>query len=713
MKPQPYRLPSTVGTLLLLPAFLFTACGGGNGSSASTPTVTSVTPLVATVNAAVVFTVVGTNLAPGSALVAQDGSCVPTTGNSATGFTQVCTFTSAGQKTVLVPVGSGYSFAINVAASQYVKICNDGSREGTFACPINPVLGSANNEWACTLDTATNQMWEVKTTAVGLSNVNNQYTSFDDTTKPQKFVAGAVVPPTQLEIDASTNVVGYASVLNDLTRSSPLCGSTKWRVPTLPELTTLVKGTVAPRIDAVYFPNTSPQAYITATPQIFTPPGASAVTSTNSISVVDFNSGATNAFIFRETPKPLRLVSEPSPYQDRSKRLSAGASHTCAVKADNTVVCWGAGTQGQLGQAALTSSYAPVAVKGPGGTGLLQDISQVAAGFSHTCALKLDGTAWCWGQGAQGQLGNGANTRLSTPFVLVGDSNAPLVGMLAIASGHNHSCAITANREVVCWGANENGQLGNGAGLPGASANTAVTVNGLSDVRSIAAGSNNTCAVKTDGGAFCWGTGNNGALGNAAAAPSASGIFANSNVPVNVIDWPTSTSNLPPMPLSNAVSVSTNNLFSCVVRATRSVACWGDDDFGLLGSSTVLPLTSSRVNFARYPVEGILDAITVVSALNHGCALKSAGGVVCWGDDFFGYGVFGSGTFGNASHIQKTPVAVSNLSDAVQITAGDRHTCVIKATRKVACWGDGTSGKLGNLSNNNANTPFEIVGLTL
>lgn len=692
------------------PVLLLAACGGGgNGSSASTPTVTSVTPLVATVNAAVMFTVVGSNLAPGSTLVAQDGSCVLATGNTATGFTQVCTFTSAGQKTVLVPVGSGYSFAINVAASQYVKICNDGSREGTFACPINPVLGSANNEWACTLDTATNQMWEVKTTAVGLRNVNNQHTSFDDITKPQKFVAGAVVPPTQLEIDASTNVVGYASVLNDLTRSSPLCGSTKWRVPTLPELITLVKGTVAPRIDAVYFPNTSPQAYITATPQIFTPPGASAVTSTNSISVVDFNSGATNAFIFRETPNPLRLVSEPSPYQDRSKRLSAGASHTCAVKADNTVVCWGAGTQGQLGQAALTSSYAPVAVKGPGGTGLLQDISQVAAGFSHTCALKLDGTAWCWGQGAQGQLGNGANTRLSTPFVLVGDSNVPLVGMLAIASGADHSCAITASRQVVCWGANAQGQLGNGVGLPGASSNTAVTVNGLSNVRSIAAGSNNTCAVKTDGAAFCWGRGFSGALGNAAATISF-GAFADSNIPVNVIDWP-ATNTPPPAPLVNAVSVSTNDIFSCVARTTGALACWGDPYFGVLGDGS--SWTANRRNFARDAVIGITDATAVVSALEHGCALKMTGGVMCWGKDFSKYGVFGTGTYGDSGGNQSTPIAVSNLSDAVQITAGDRHTCVIKATRKVACWGEGASGKLGNLSNNNVATPVEIVGLTL
>ena len=312
---QRHRLNNSIPIVALLAlSTLLSACGGGGGGyGPSAPVVTSVTPLVATVNAPTTFAVVGTNLPASAILIPQDGTCAAATGNTANGFSQQCTFTSAGQKSLVIALGSGYSFNVNVAASQYLKICNDGSREGTFACPANPVQGAAANEWACTLDTLTNQMWEVKTAAVGLRNVNNQYTSFDDTTKNQKFLAGVAVPPTQLDIDAATNVVGYVNAVNSLGGKSPLCGSTQWRVPTLSELTTLVKGTAAPTIDAAYFPNTNAQPNITVTPQIFTPPGAPAVTSTNSISVVNFNSGITNGYITRDNPKPVRLVSEPLP----------------------------------------------------------------------------------------------------------------------------------------------------------------------------------------------------------------------------------------------------------------------------------------------------------------------------------------------------------------------------------------------------------------
>jgi Protein of unknown function (DUF1566)/Kelch motif len=335
------------GAAIVLSAVALFACGGGGGYGSSAPSVTSITPLVATANAPTVFTVVGANLPLTAVLVLQDGSCTAATNNTATGFKQSCTFTLAGQKTLIVPVGSGYSFTVAVAASQYVKVCNDGSREGMFSCPMNPVLGSASNEWACTLDTLTNKMWEVKTNDGGLRDYANQYTTYDDITKNQKTVGGAVVPPTQQEVDASTNVMGYVKAVNALGSKAALCGSTSWRVPSLTELATLAKGTAAPTIDTAYFPNTNSQSTITSTPQIM----LSGVISPNSVSIVDFNTGDTSCcYIMRSFLKPVRLVSNDTGNGVCIATTSTGSmftghtNHTATLLADGNVLVSGTGS---------------------------------------------------------------------------------------------------------------------------------------------------------------------------------------------------------------------------------------------------------------------------------------------------------------------------------------------------------------------------------
>ena len=643
------------------------ACGGG-GNNPSAPTVTSVTPLVSAVNVPTTFAVVGTNLPTTAVLIPQDGTCAAATGNTATGFSQQCTFTSAGQKSLVIAVGSGYSFSVSVAASQYVKICNDGAREGTFACPANPVQGAAANEWACTLDTLTNQMWEVKASSVGLRNVNNQYTSFDDITKPQKFVAGAVVPPTQAQIDASTNVVGYASALNDLTGSNPLCGSTKWRVPTLPELTTLVKGSTAPKIDAVYFPNTSAQTYITATPQIFPSSVLTAgpVTSTNSISVVDFNSGAINTFIFRESPRPLRLISAPSPLADSSKRLAVGAHHNCAIKGSGDVFCWGSGGSGELGNGGVVQSSTPVKVSMTGAA------TAVAAGDYHTCAIKAGGQVVCWGNNSEGQLGNGANVNSAVPVAVNLAGGAKMIS----ARGDN-TCAIQANGQAVCWGRGGVGGLGNGSNV---SSNVPVAVSIAGSVTDISVGSGHACAVKANADLVCWGYGIYGQLGNGAAVTS--------NLPVTVT--------LP----GGAASVSAGGLFTCAITVAGQSLCWGENSYGQIGNGSTSPGVSSPTAVSLPPGVSKLAA-----GYFHSCALNANGATLCWG--YGVYGALGRGSTASSS----VPVVASLPNGAVSaIGAGGYHTCALKNDSSIDCWGYGIYGQLGNASTANASLPVAVSG---
>jgi alpha-tubulin suppressor-like RCC1 family protein len=660
-------LQSTLRKLALAaPLAVLVACGGGGGGYGSAaPSVTSITPLVATANAPTVFTVVGVGLPLTAALVPQDGTCTAATGNTATGFSQQCTFVSAGQKSLVVPVGSGYSFTVNVSPSQYVKICNDGTREGTFSCPTNPVQGNASNEWACTLDTLTNKMWEVKTNDNGLRHYTKQYTSFDDITKNQKSVGSTVVPPTQLEVDAATNVVGYANALNGTGGQTPLCGSTKWRVPTLPELATLVKGTTAPTIDLAYFPNTNAQPTITSTPNI----SLSGITFTNSISVVNFYSGNTvTEYINRDFLKPVRLVSVPSSKADVSKRIAAGAQHSCAIKNNGDVFCWGAGGVGALGNGSFANSSVPVKVSMTGA------VSAITAGDYHSCAIKNSGDVVCWGSGSSGQLGNGANSDSTTPVTV-----SLTGGAASISAGGNNTCAIKLNGQLVCWGRGDVGGLGNGfnvnSNLP-----VAVTLSGA--VTDVSAGVGHVCAIKINAEVVCWGYGVNGQLGN--------GTFTSSNIPVLV--------SLP----SGVTAISSGGLFSCAIKINGQTVCWGENSYSQLGNGTSGGSPGTNIPSAvNIPV----GASNLSAGTFHACAITSASNTLCWGNG--GNGQLGRGSTTSSN----TPVSVTVPSGTVAALAlGAYHTCALKTNASIDCWGSGIYGQLGNGGTADATTPVSVAG---
>jgi alpha-tubulin suppressor-like RCC1 family protein len=665
-------LQSTLRTLALAaPLAVLVACGGGGGGGygPAAPSVTSITPLVATANAPTVFTVVGVSLPLTAVLVPQDGTCAAATGNTATGFSQQCTFASAGQKALVVPVGSGYSFTVNVSPSQYVKICNDGSREGTFSCPANPVQGNASNEWACTLDTLTNKMWEVKTNDNGLRHYTKQYTSFDDITKNQKSVGSTVVPPTQLEVDAATNVVGYANALNGTGGQTPLCGSTKWRVPTLPELAALVKGTVAPTIDTAYFPNTNPQSYTTITPNI----SLSGITFTNSISVVNFYTGNTvTEYINRDFLRPVRLVSEPSPKANINKRIAAGDLHTCGIKANGDVACWGIGLNGQLGDGTYYCSGPYCGESTPHAVSLTGGATAVSAGDYHTCALKTNNDVACWGGNSAYQLGTGGNSPSAIPVAI-----SLIGGAKAISSGALHNCAIKSNGDVVCWGLGTSGQIGNGAS---ATASVPTLVNLTGGAIAISSGTLHTCAIKTNGDVACWGGGGFGQLGN--------GLASNSNLPVVV--------NLP----GKAIAIASGYNHTCAVNTNGNVACWGLGDNGQLGNGlSATSTTPVSIN------SSLLTGITSLTAgLRHTCAIKTSGGVACWGYN-------ASGELGNGANVDASlPVNLSNPTGIAAISAGGGHTCAMSSMGVATCWGAGTTGQLGNGIKNNSNIPVSVIG---
>jgi alpha-tubulin suppressor-like RCC1 family protein len=190
-----------------------------------------------------------------------------------------------------------------------------------------------------------------------------------------------------------------------------------------------------------------------------------------------------------------------------ARHIAAGKNHTCVVREDHTVACWGDDIFGQLGDGNTnTRSAAPVDVKD------LTDAKAIAAGAAFSCAIRETGEAVCWGDNLAGQLGNGTKTPSAVP-VPVSD----LTGVVAISCGEAHACAVTTDGKAWCWGDGFNGQLGTGA--PGESTKP-VQVSSLDDVVAISAATRTTCALKQSGQVLCWGANEVGQLGSGAANPT-------------------------------------------------------------------------------------------------------------------------------------------------------------------------------------------------
>jgi len=143
--------------------------------------------------------------------------------------------------------------------------------------------------------------------------------------------------------------------------------------------------------------------------------------------------------------------------------LGAGTSHVCAVKSDGTVWCWGRNDKGQLGDNTTTNSLVPVQVKGAGGTGTLAGAASIGLGQKHSCTIRTNGTVWCWGLNNIGQLGDDTTTDRSAPVPVVGTGGAGSITDAVVGTaGANFSCAIRTGGTTWCWGDNIDGQLGDG-----------------------------------------------------------------------------------------------------------------------------------------------------------------------------------------------------------------------------------------------------------
>jgi len=140
--------------------------------------------------------------------------------------------------------------------------------------------------------------------------------------------------------------------------------------------------------------------------------------------------------------------------------VSARRLHTCALTTDGAIYCWGSNSLGELGDGTPTSSSTPVHVVGSGTSPLV--FASMSAGDLHSCGVTRDGAVYCWGFNVNGQLGDGTTTNRTTPVQVVGSGTTPLL-FTNITGGEAHTCGLTVSKAVYCWGYGIDGELGNGA----------------------------------------------------------------------------------------------------------------------------------------------------------------------------------------------------------------------------------------------------------
>src|SRR5207247_242978 len=197
--------------------------------------------------------------------------------------------------------------------------------------------------------------------------------------------------------------------------------------------------------------------------------------------------------------------------------VSAGYAHACGVTTAGAAYCWGINYWGQLGDGDTTRRASPITVGG----GLT--FATVSAAYFHTCGVTTAGAAYCWGGNGTGQLGNGTTTGpqmcLGAPCTM---SPAAVVGGLkfaTVSAGVYHTCAITTAGAAYCWGANDGYLLGDGTTDTTSKHTSPIAVVGGLKFAAVSAGSCHTCGVTTAGAAYCWGANDNGPLGDGAAPP--------------------------------------------------------------------------------------------------------------------------------------------------------------------------------------------------
>jgi alpha-tubulin suppressor-like RCC1 family protein len=261
------------------------------------------------------------------------------------------------------------------------------------------------------------------------------------------------------------------------------------------------------------------------------------------------------------------------------------------------------------------------------------------------------------------------------------------VGLITV--GDSHTCAILDNGSVSCWGYNGYGQLGIGNWNDQNTPNQTASLGDGRTAVAISAGLYHTCAILDDGSVSCWGGNDYGQLGD--------GTTTDRNTPTQTSSLGTD---------RTAIAISAGERHTCAILDDESVSCWGTNNVGQLGivkanTHRYTPTKTSSLGEGR-------NAVAIAAGDRHTCAILDDGSVSCWGRN--NYGQLGDGTYDNTY----TPTQTSSLGTdrtAVEIAAGNSHTCAILDDGSVSCWGRNYEGQLGDGTTTGRNTTTQTSSL--
>ena len=395
--------------------------------------------------------------------------------------------------------------------------------------------------------------------------------------------------------------------------------------------------------------------------------GASSTTNTNPRDSVPPGTGDTVM-----QPPPQRQVAvapPPSPPPapsgvDAAARTVAGGQHSCLLDRSGVAWCWGSNAQGQAG----TSGSRIAEPERVGGN---LRFTSLAAGRVHSCGVTTAREVWCWGGNDRGQVGDGSRVNRSAPSRIAmrtagGDA----------AVGANHACALDSSGTAWCWGANDRGQTGSGSF--GSDVLTPRRVAGSHRFRSLTVGWDHSCALDSAGRAWCWGSNENGRLGDGSTSDHAAPVLVSTK--------------------ERFTQISAGGTHTCAVASSGKALCWGQNSAGQLGDGTIAN--------SRTPVEVAAGtsfaSITVGSS--HSCALARDGTARCWGRN--SYGQLGDGSTTD----RVAPVAVAGGVRFIQLNASGAHTCGTAGGGAAYCWGYNVQGQLGDGTRTNRARPVRVGG---
>jgi alpha-tubulin suppressor-like RCC1 family protein len=383
--------------------------------------------------------------------------------------------------------------------------------------------------------------------------------------------------------------------------------------------------------------------------------------------------------------------------------VAAGEDHSLAVTSDGQVLAWGDDTQGQLGTGAWREREVPAAVAGLAGIGTLSGAVSVAAGDDISFAVMADGALMAWGTNRNGRLGVGSALGASGVPLAVTLPD-PAARVMQVDVGLHHALAVTTDGRVYGWGANWWGLLGDGTRQERWSPVPTLDAGGtapLSGIAGVAAGHGHSVAVTVGGDVLAWGYDGSGELGDAVSPPP-SAPWRLLPVPVAA---PSGSGTL-----GGVVAVVAGDTHSAALESTGQVLAWGQRTFGALGDGLVTPSVQDRPVFVQAPEGGPLTGVTALASGGLAVLALDASGLVSWGVNTWGLAADGTRHHQALPTCVRAPTG-GTLPRFVQVSAGSTHVLALTEDGRVMAWGDNEFGQLGDGTTTSRSTPDFVKGV--